>query len=74
VLENLLLTFAVALLCGIALAASAGGRAQPAAKADFFVAPKGNDAWSGKSPAPNADGTDGPFATLARARAAVREL
>ena len=43
-------------------------------KATFFVAKNGNDAWSGKLPAPNAEGTDGPFATLARAQDAVREL
>ncbi len=46
----------------------------PPAKADFFVATNGNDAWSGKLPAPNAAKTDGPFATLARARDAVRPL
>ncbi len=42
--------------------------------ADFYVAPGGDDAWSGTLPAPNADTTDGPFATLARARDAVRAL
>jgi hypothetical protein len=42
--------------------------------ADFFVALNGNDAWSGHSPQPNASRTDGPFATLARARDAVREF
>ena len=42
--------------------------------ADFFVATDGNDAWSGALAAPNADGTDGPFATLGRARDAVRKL
>ena len=42
--------------------------------ATFFVATKGNDAWSGRLPEPNAEGTDGPFASLARARNAVREL
>ena len=30
----------------------------------FYVAPNGNDAWSGKMAAPNADKTDGPFATV----------
>ena len=40
----------------------------------FYVAPKGNDAWSGKLPAPNKTKTDGPFATLHRAVEAVREL
>lgn len=40
----------------------------------FYVAPDGNDAWSGKLPRPNRDRTDGPFATIARARDAIREL
>lgn len=38
----------------------------------YYVATNGNDAWSGKLAAPNADGTDGPFATLARAQQAMR--
>jgi hypothetical protein len=42
--------------------------------ADLFVSPKGNDAWSGKLPAPNAAGSDGPFASPARAQTALREL
>ena len=37
-----------------------------------YVAPNGNDAWSGKLPAPNADRSDGPVATPARARDLVR--
>ncbi len=41
-------------------------------KADFFVATNGNDAWSGTLPAPDAKGTDGPFATLHQAQVAVR--
>ena len=40
--------------------------------ADFFVSPKGNDRWSGRLADPA--GADGPFATAARARRAVREL
>jgi hypothetical protein len=40
----------------------------------LYVNPNGNDAWSGRLPAPNAEGTDGPKASLAGARAAVREL
>ncbi len=43
-------------------------------RGQFFVATDGNDSWSGTLPEPNAQRTDGPFATLARARAAVREL
>jgi len=42
--------------------------------ADFHVAISGNDEWTGRLAALNAAGTDGPFATLDRARRAVREL
>lgn len=40
----------------------------------YYVSICGNDQWSGKLPAPNASSTDGAFATLTRARDAVREL
>lgn len=40
----------------------------------FHVATNGSDRWSGKPAAPNAVKTDGPFATVERARDAVREL
>ncbi|MCX7872392.1 MAG: right-handed parallel beta-helix repeat-containing protein [Verrucomicrobiae bacterium] len=40
----------------------------------FFVATNGNDKWSGKLPKPNPDFTDGPFATIERARNAVRQF
>lgn len=43
------------------------------AEALCYVATDGCDTWSGALPEPNARGTDGPFATLARARIAVRE-
>ena len=39
----------------------------------FYVSTDGNDQWSGALSAPNSDGTDGPFATLTRARNAIRE-
>ncbi len=48
--------------------------AAAAAAADFYVSPDGDDAWSGRRSEPNADKTDGPFATLDRARLAVRRL
>jgi hypothetical protein len=47
----------------------------PASSADvetYFVALDGNDHWSGRLPSPNPTGTDGPFATLERARDAIR--
>ena len=40
--------------------------------ADLYVSPEGNDAWSGRGPAANAARTDGPFATLERARDELR--
>ena len=42
--------------------------------ADFFVAANGNDNWSGKLDSPNKNNTDGPFATLGKARDEVRKL
>jgi parallel beta-helix repeat protein len=54
------------------LLAAVSGSAAP--KADFFVAPAGRDTWSGKLAAPNAARSDGPFATVAHARDAVRAL
>jgi len=43
-------------------------------KGDFFVSPKGDDRWSGTLDEPNKTHTDGPFATIARAKLAVRDL
>jgi len=40
--------------------------------AEWHVSPSGNDTWSGSLAEPNADRTDGPFATLERARDAIR--
>jgi len=45
-----------------------------AALVRFYVSPQGNDSWSGRLVRPNAQRTDGPFATLHRAQQAVREL
>ena len=55
---------AIAVLSSSALAAN-----------EYFVdAAKGNDAWSGKLADPNPRRTDGPFASLERARDAIRAL
>jgi len=40
--------------------------------ADFYVSLVGSDSWSGKLAEPNASKTDGPFATVHRAKQAVR--
>ncbi len=42
--------------------------------ADFYVATNGNDTWSGKLESPNKDNSDGPFATLEKARDEVLKL
>ena len=43
-------------------------------QADYFVSVNGSDSWSGTLAVPNAQKSDGPFATLERARDAIREL
>ena len=43
-----------------------------AAAAEWHVSPRGDDAWSGTRAEPDAARTDGPFATLERARDAIR--
>lgn len=40
----------------------------------LYVSPNGNDAWSGKLAAPDAAQSDGPLASLAGARDAIRKL
>ncbi|MFH1007485.1 MAG: right-handed parallel beta-helix repeat-containing protein [Candidatus Latescibacterota bacterium] len=45
----------------------------PFRRTDLFVSPKGNDSWSGSFSEPNAEGTDGPLATIGKARDRVRE-
>ena len=57
---------------GAALLTLAVCHAQPTA--DFYVATNGQDRWPGRLPDPTADLSDGPFATLERARDAVRKL
>lgn len=41
---------------------------------EFYVSPKGDDRWSGMVSAPDTHGKDGPFRSIERAKAAVREL
>ncbi len=55
------------LVCFLTTAASAFA-------ADFYVATNGNDSWSGSLVAPNTNKTNGPFATLERARNEIQKL
>ena len=43
-------------------------------EATFFVATDGSDSWSGTLATPNADRSDGPLATLGKARDAIRRI
>ncbi|MBM4030454.1 MAG: hypothetical protein FJ291_01555 [Planctomycetes bacterium] len=63
-------------LCGLVLIVGAAvARAGGARPVRFYVSPDGNDQWSGRSPGRSLlGGKGGPFATLARARDAIREL
>ncbi|MBN2310610.1 MAG: hypothetical protein JXR94_16680, partial [Candidatus Hydrogenedentes bacterium] len=65
--------FAGFLACIAALVAPAV-EARAAASATLYVATSGNDAWSGALAAPNAAKTDGPFASLERARDEIRNM
>jgi len=60
---------------GMCLALLTGASAVALAESPeiYYVAPSGNDQWSGRSDRPNADKTDGPLATIARARDAIRQ-
>jgi hypothetical protein len=40
----------------------------------LYVSPTGNDVWTGRLDKPNAEGTDGPLASLTGARDRIRQL
>ncbi len=63
----------VVVACGsmFGLAASPDAGAEPKT---FYVATNGNNNWSGMLSEPNAEKTDGPFATLEHARDEIRKL
>ena len=58
-------------LLGLMSATYAADGPQPSI---LYVAPGGNDAWSGRCASPNVAKTDGPLATLPAARDAIRRL
>ncbi len=58
----------------LTMAGLAAVTAAVAAPATVYVSPRGSDSWSGRLADPNKAGTDGPFATLARARDEVRKI
>lgn len=66
------LTISVAVAVALSLAMPA--RPASAAARTYYVAPSGNDRWSGRKPTPNQLRTDGPFSTIEHARDVVRAL
>ena len=73
--SNSLMTRTVARLAvAVMFAAVFVAGARTAEPVTFHVATCGNDAWSGKPAKPNNEKTDGPFATVERARDAIRSL
>ncbi|GAB5516502.1 right-handed parallel beta-helix repeat-containing protein [Rhodopirellula baltica] len=64
--------FGVLILLAISMTVGDCCAAEPSA--DFYVSLEGRDNWSGTLAEPNDSQSDGPFATLARARNAIRSL
>jgi len=56
------------------LAVATSAQTTSAEPVTFYVAPGGNDAWSGRAAEPNAAEKDGPFATIGRAQESLRAL
>ncbi|WP_165230657.1 right-handed parallel beta-helix repeat-containing protein [Aquisphaera insulae] len=58
----------------LVVVASLGSAAHaPAAELKLYVSTRGNDAWSGRLESPNPSRSDGPVATIAKARDLVRK-
>jgi hypothetical protein len=66
--------FALVLMTAMACSVAAEAAAPARRAARFYVSPDGSDAWSGRRASRGRTGADGPFATLERARDAVRQL
>jgi hypothetical protein len=56
----------------ILIVTGAPGTPMRAEAGTIHISPAGNDAWSGRLAQPNSEGTDGPVATLERARDILR--
>ncbi len=64
----------MAMMIALSFGAGVATPAKPAPNSTIYVSPSGNDAWSGRSSAPNRARTDGPVASLEGARNRVRVL
>jgi parallel beta-helix repeat protein len=61
-------------IVAVGLVVCAAGLIRSKPQAVMYVSNQGNDAWSGSLPEPNPERTDGPFATVVRARDEIRKL
>ena len=68
------LTIVCALTMSVAVAIAGDAKGEGAGGIKLYVATNGNDQWSGRLEAPNKYNTDGPLATIRRARDVLREL
>jgi len=66
--------YAIVIVMVVVASMGAAAAEESAGRALFYVAANGNDSWSGALAAPNASNTDGPFATLERARDEIRNV
>ncbi|MFQ5809536.1 MAG: right-handed parallel beta-helix repeat-containing protein, partial [Armatimonadota bacterium] len=64
----------IAILCSIAIPLVRAAAGPGEDSVTLYVATNGDDGWSGRLAAPNEGRTDGPLASLAGARDAVRDL
>lgn len=62
------------LLVSVMISLAALLTAAPAPAMTLYVSPRGKDSWSGRLRIPGSKNTDGPFATLERARDEIRRL
>ena len=58
----------------LVLCVAAAVAASQAGAATLYMSPRGHDTWTGAIERPNAEGTDGPLASLTGARDAIRRL
>lgn len=70
----MLRTIGAGVFLALCLLLTSGASPLEASGLTFYVAPEGNDAWSGRSAVVKGDKSDGPWATLTRARDEIRKL
>jgi hypothetical protein len=73
-LRRISIVACLSIIAAPSLAAARADAPELAKSGLWFVAPNGNDSWSGREPTPNSDRTDGPFATVHAACKTAQKL